>query len=54
MKYRLKPSEPDITCVDGPMALRSYRAGEVYTEIPPECEGRFEPVEESEEGGEQR
>jgi len=54
MKYRLKPGFPDITCVDGPMALRTYRAGELYTEIPPGYEDRFDPMEEPEEGGEPR
>ncbi len=52
MKYRLKPGVPNFTCVDGPMALRSYQAGVYYDEIPQEYGDRFEPVEENEEGGE--
>lgn len=54
MKYRLKPSEPDIEIVDGPLAPKSYCAGGTYDEIPPGCEERFEPVAETDEGGDEQ
>lgn len=44
-RFRLKRNVPDIEIVDGPFARRKFRAGETYTEIPPELQDRFETVE---------
>jgi len=40
--YRLKPNVPDFTVVDGKFAGRTFRAGELYAEVPPEEIRRFE------------
>ena len=44
MPYRLKENIPDFDVVDGPFAGRRYRRGEIYAEIPPTEEDRFEEV----------
>lgn len=40
--YRLKNNAADFVVVDGRFAGRSYKAGELYAEIPPEEKGKFE------------
>ncbi len=45
MPYKLKPNQPDIEIVDGPFAKKTFRAGRIYTEIPPEEAIRFETID---------
>jgi len=45
MQYRLKQTSPEIDVVDGPLAGRKFKHGEVYEEIPEGDKGRFEEVE---------
>lgn len=40
--YRLKKNVADFTVVDGPFAGRTFRAGKVYAEIPPQEKHKFE------------
>ena len=42
--YRLKKNVADFVVVDGPFARRTYRAGKVYAEIPPQEKHKFEDV----------
>lgn len=42
--YKLKNNVPDFTVVDGPFEGRSYKAGETYSEIPPQEKHKFESV----------
>ncbi len=42
MTYKLKPGQPGIEVVDGPFAGRRYVSDQVYAEIPPGEEHRFE------------
>lgn len=42
--YRLKPNGPDFTVVDGKFANKTFRAGAVYAEVPPEYMERFDEV----------
>ncbi|MBP7528334.1 MAG: hypothetical protein KA801_10430 [Syntrophorhabdaceae bacterium] len=44
-QFRLKQNVPDIEIVDGPFAGRTFKAGEVYAEIPPAELARFDMVE---------
>lgn len=43
-QYRLKQNVPDFEVVDGKFAGRKFRAGENYSEIPPEEKDKFEAV----------
>lgn len=45
-QYRLKPNEPNIEIVDGPFARKKFKAGRIYTEIPPKEMARFEVIEQ--------
>ena len=47
IQYRLKENVPDIEIVDGPFAGRIFKAGEIYTEIPPAEAARFDTIEPS-------
>ncbi len=53
--YRLKPTEENITIVDGPFASRKFTHGEVYgdDQVPPGEIHRFETIvtEERRDGG---
>lgn len=42
--YKLKNNAADFAVVDGKFAGRTYRAGEIYDEIPPEEKGKFEKI----------
>ncbi len=44
-RFRLKQNEPDIEIVDGPFAGRTFKAGEIYAEIPPAEAARFAAIE---------
>jgi len=44
--YRLKRNVPDITMVDGPFENKTFRAGEVYQEVPPAYGHYFEKIPE--------
>jgi hypothetical protein len=46
MPYKLNPNVPDFDLTDGPFAGRQYRAGEIYTEVPPAEKDKFEEVRE--------
>lgn len=39
--YELKPNVADFEVVDGLFAGRKYKAGELYKEVPPEEEHKF-------------
>lgn len=41
--YKLKPNVPDFEVVDGPLAGRKYKAGQVYAEIPAKESHKFDP-----------
>ena len=43
--FRLKQNVPDIEIVDGPFAGRTFKAGEIYPEIPPAELARFDAIE---------
>jgi hypothetical protein len=43
-QYKLKPGQPAIEMVDGPLAGRKYVPRMTYTEIPKELADRFEEV----------
>lgn len=40
--YRLKKNVADFVVTDGPLAGRNYRAGGIYTEVPPGEKHKFE------------
>ena len=44
-QFRLKQNVPDIEIVDGPFAGRTFKAGEIYTQIPPAELARFDMIE---------
>jgi len=44
-QFRLKQNGPDIEIVDGPFAGRTFKAGEIYAEIPPAEAARFDAIE---------
>ena len=43
--YKLKPSSPEFEVVDGPLAGRKFKRGEVYAEVPPQYADRFDPTD---------
>lgn len=47
MTYKLKPGQPGIGIVDGPLAGRSYLPDQVYDEIPAGYEDRFERADKA-------
>ena len=49
MAYRLKPNVENFEVVDGPFADRRYVSGEIYTEIPPGEESKFDAIAPAEE-----
>jgi hypothetical protein len=44
MAYKLKQTAPEFDMVDGPLAGKQYRRGQVYEIIPQQYAGRFEKV----------
>ena len=44
MPYKLKANVENFEVVDGPLAGRKFRGGEVYQEVPPQDAGRFEEI----------
>jgi hypothetical protein len=47
MTYKLKPGQTGFEIVDGPLAGRRFLPGEVYPEVPPGDEDRFERAEKA-------
>lgn len=46
-EYKLKANSPAFEIVDGPLAGRKYLEGQVYAEIPPGYEHRFERADKA-------
>ena len=44
-KYKLKAGQESFTPVEGPFALKTFKPGQTYAEIPPEEAGRFTEVD---------
>lgn len=44
MPWKLKANAPEFDCVDGPLAGKKYRHGELYADVPQGDKGRFESV----------
>lgn len=44
MPYKLKANVENFEVVDGPFAGRNFVGGQIYEEIPPGEERRFEPA----------
>ena len=42
--YKLKKGQESFTPVEGPMALKTFAPGQLYSEIPPGTEKRFEKI----------
>jgi hypothetical protein len=51
--YKLKPKSPEFECVDGPLAGRKFRKGELYAEVPAGDRDKFDeaPPAADEKGG---
>ena len=47
MTYKLKPSQHGFEIVDGPYTGRKYLPDQVYAEIPPGHEDRFERADKA-------
>jgi hypothetical protein len=47
MTYKLKPGAHAIEIVDGPLAGRRYLPDQVYAEVPPGYEDRFERADKA-------
>ena len=44
MPWKLKANAPEFDCVDGPLAGKKYRHGELYADVPQGDKCRFESV----------
>ncbi len=53
MPYKLKDNVADFEVVDGPFTGRRFVSGEIYAEIPPNEEKKFEPVKTESDQAEQ-
>ena len=43
--YKLNDNQPDFEVVDGSFANRKYKAGALYSEVPPEEAHKFDVIE---------